>query len=97
MATYLILNLVFIAAVLLILRIRTIPYRRVWLATLVVLLVMTAVFDNIMILFDIIDYNTDKLLGLYIGVAPIEDFFYSILAVILIPVLWQKLGKQHAK
>lgn len=97
MATYLILNVVFLFVVLLLLRPRRIPHLRAWFATLAVLLLLTAVFDNLIIHFDIVAYDVSKLLGVYVGSAPIEDFFYSLLAVFLIPIIWHRLKKSPKK
>jgi lycopene cyclase domain-containing protein len=96
MATYLILNIIFIAVVVALLRLKFARPSRAWLATLAILIVLTAIFDTIIIHFDIVGYDEGKLLGIYIGAAPIEDFFYAILAVILIPTLWNKLGGNRA-
>lgn len=87
--TYLILNFIFIALCVAILwRIVRKP-NKTWWITLIALLLLTLVFDNIMLWAGLFEYNTDKLLNLYIGLAPIEDFFYAILAAILVPALWQ--------
>lgn len=94
MATYLILNLVFLAAVMLILRVPLRrPSRAAWITCLVIL-VLTAVFDSVIIGLGIVGYDTDKILGIMIGLAPIEDFFYAVLAVILVTTLWHKLEKK---
>jgi len=95
MATYLILNLAFMAFVVLLLRIKPRNPSRAWWVTLLVLLIMTAVFDSLIVGLDIVNYDKMKLLGLYVGRAPVEDFFYTILAVLIIPVLWKRLGKKH--
>lgn len=58
-------------------------------SALVVLLVMTAVFDSLIIANGIVAYDTAKILGLYIGKAPVEDFAYTLAAVVLIPYLWK--------
>jgi lycopene cyclase domain-containing protein len=63
--------------------------------TLAALLAMTAIFDNLIIMSGIVDYNHTLLLGVYIGVAPVEDFFYAILAVILVPALWHSIDKEN--
>jgi len=55
---------------------------------LAVLLVLTAVFDSIIIGAGIVAYDTEKILGLYVGLAPVEDFFYAILAILIVPTLW---------
>ena len=95
METYLLLNIFFMCAVLLVLGIRT--FNKAQLVTLVALLVLTAVFDSIIVGLNIVGYDPTKILGIYIGNAPIEDFFYAILAVIMIPVLWHKLERRHEK
>jgi len=89
MDTYLLVNIVFLCAVLLILRITSIS--RAQLVTLGALLVLTAVFDSIIVGLGIVGYDSTKILGLYIGNAPIEDFFYAIFAVLVIPVIWHKI------
>ena len=61
------------------------------------LLVLTAIFDSIIVGLDIVGYSADKILGLYIGSAPVEDFFYAVLAAIIMPVLWNKLGDKHVR
>ena len=56
-----------------------------------IVLVMTAVFDNIMIGVGLVGYNESKISGAFIGNAPLEDFAYAIAAVILLPSLWTLL------
>lgn len=97
MATYLILNLAFMLAVFIIARMSFHLPSKAIAVTLLVLLVLTAVFDNVIIGLDIVGYDSSKILGIYIGNAPIEDFMYAILAVMLVPVVWRKLGANHAK
>jgi lycopene cyclase domain-containing protein len=55
---------------------------------LVGMLILTAVFDNMIIGFGLVDYDSDLISGVRIGVAPIEDFAYTVLAMVLIPVAW---------
>ncbi len=62
--------------------------------TLAVLLVMTAVFDNVMIGIGLVAYNESLISGAFIGVAPLEDFAYAIAAVIGLPSLWVLLGRR---
>ena len=52
------------------------------------LLVLTAVFDNLMIALGIMQYSDDAISGLRVGLAPLEDFAYPLAAVILLPSLW---------
>lgn len=65
--------------------------------TLTALLILTAVFDNVIVGLDIVAYDSAKILGVYVGIAPIEDFIYAILAVAIVPAIWSKLGVNHAK
>lgn len=93
MATYLILNLIVCAvifAALVLLKI-LVWNRAVW-VTLGLLLLTTAVFDSIIIAAGIVAYNPDHLIGLFVGKAPVEDFFYAFVVAVLIPGLW-KLSK----
>ena len=97
MATYLILNsifILFIVALAVCLKWRP---SKVWLLTLVLLLIMTAVFDSLIIHFKVVGYDVNKILGIYVGKAPIEDFFYAIASVILAPTLWGYFNKKDAK
>ena len=54
----------------------------------VVLVVLTAVFDNAMIAAGLVVYPPEHLSGLTIGLAPIEDFSYSICAAFLVPAVY---------
>jgi lycopene cyclase domain-containing protein len=97
MATYLVLNASFILAVCAVLARQLRRPTKPWYITLAVLVVLTIIFDNILILLDAYSYEPSKLLGIYIGVMPIEDLMYALLAAILIPSLWQRLGVHHAR
>lgn len=68
------------------------PRPRSVLLTQVVLLLLTALFDNVIIGVGLVDYDPRTLTGIMIGVAPIEDFAYSIAAGLCIPALWQYLS-----
>lgn len=57
------------------------------------MLIATALFDNLIILAGIVDYDTSKLYGIYVGVAPIEDFAYTVVAVLLVPAIWKAMTK----
>ena len=62
---------------------------------LVLVLVLTAVFDNIMIGVGLVAYDPARLTGLRIGLAPIEDFGYPLAAAILLPGLWALFGSEN--
>ena len=86
--TYLILNLVFLVCIFVLFMQHMKKPNKSWWITLAILLVLTAVFDSIIIWAGIVDYDIQKILGLYVGKAPFEDFFYAILAVLIVPTLW---------
>ena len=96
--SYALLNLLFVAPVLVVL----FAYR--WLVhwgticyTLVALLLMTAVFDNFIVGSGIVAYDPSLLSGVFIGFAPIEDFAYTLVAALLIPLTWWWLGSRVKK
>ena len=66
--------------------------RRRWLVgvtgALVVLLVLTAVFDNLMIAAGLVAYDDELTSGLRLGLAPIEDFSYAVAAAVFVPSVW---------
>ena len=92
--TYLVLNIIFFVPILAIAvwayrtRRSLLPTRRAVGITLIVLLVATAVFDNVLIGIGIVDYNPDLILGIRLALAPVEDFAYTVGACILLPALW---------
>lgn len=63
--------------------------------TAIAVVLMTAVFDNIMIGIDLFWYNPERISGAFIGLAPLEDFAYAIAAVILLPSLWHLIGGRN--
>lgn len=96
MFTYVILNIVFMAVVLVALR-RWLPAldTRLTLA-MIAILTMTAVFDSLIITFDIVAYDMTKILGIYIFQAPVEDFAYALLAILIVPALWKYFEDRSA-
>ena len=98
MATYIVLNTVYLVAVLAILKRRgLLVWNRSVLVTLCIMIVCTAIFDSLIIAAGIVDYDTTKILGVYIGAAPIEDFMYALLAVAIVPALWKGFGLYDRK
>lgn len=60
--------------------------------TLVLLCVLTAVFDNLMIAAGFFSYSSEQISGWRIGAAPVEDFLYVQAAALLLPALWQLMA-----
>lgn len=94
MLRYIWLNLVFLIPVFIFSYSNFRKNRLVTLCLLAVLTLLTAIFDNLIILSGIVAYEGSHLLGLYIGSAPIEDFAYTIAAAMLLPALWER--RKHA-
>jgi lycopene cyclase domain-containing protein len=65
--------------------------------TAVALVVLTAVFDNVIVGLHIVAYDDAKILGLLVPLAPIEDFAYAIGAILLVPTVWTLLGRRKTK
>ena len=64
------------------------------LITAATVLVVTAFGDNFIVGSGIVSYDSNKILGIRIGVAPIEDFAYALVAAFLVPVVWNLLEKR---
>lgn len=54
----------------------------------------TAVFDNLIIWSGLVAYDEERILGIRIGLAPVEDFLYAIAAVLVTASVWQLLGRR---
>lgn len=61
-----------------------------------VLIALTAVFDNVMIALDLFSYPPEHLSGIRIGLAPIEDFSYPLCAAFLVPALFSLLHPERS-
>ena len=94
--TYWALNAPFLAAALLValaaLLARRAPKWRVLGLTALGVLLLTAVFDNVLVGVGIVGYDAKRISGAFVGVAPIEDFAYAIAAVLLLPAMWRLLS-----
>jgi lycopene cyclase domain-containing protein len=66
------------------------------LASGIALLLLTAVFDNVMITLGFMEYSDARTSGLAIGLAPLEDFSYPLAGLILLPALWVLLGRRRS-
>ncbi|QOD93630.1 MULTISPECIES: lycopene cyclase domain-containing protein [Microcella] len=96
--TYTLLNAVFLAAVAIVgvaavLTRRSPEWRAVGLAA-ILMLTLTAVFDNVIIGTGLVAYDDALISGVRIGVAPIEDFAYTVAALVLLPAVWELLPRR---
>ena len=97
--TYWALNAVFLAVVAVValaavLARRSPSWRGIALAT-IPLVILTAVFDNVLVATGIVGYDEGLISGAKIGVAPLEDFAYTIAALVLLPSLWSVLAPRR--
>jgi lycopene cyclase domain-containing protein len=63
----------------------------------IALLVMTIVFDNVIVTLRVVAYDPALISGLKIGAIPVEDLAYSIAAVVLLPSLWVLFDRTGAR
>ncbi|MFW6599348.1 lycopene cyclase domain-containing protein [Propionibacteriaceae bacterium Y2011] len=66
------------------------------LLTALVLVVLTAVFDNVMIAVGLFAYAEEHISGWRIGLAPVEDFAYPIAGLLLLTSLQHLLRRRRA-
>ena len=97
MITYLILNVLFLLTLIMFIPTKFTKPSKAWWVTLVGLLILTAIFDPLIIHFDIVNYSSSKILGVTLLGAPIEDFFYALYAAAIVPLIWNKLGQKNEK
>lgn len=65
-----------------------------WVIAALVLISMTALFDNLIILSGIVAYEESLISGIKLWLAPIEDFSYTLFALGLVPAIWEGLNKK---
>ncbi len=64
--------------------------------TFAAMIIGTAIFDNAIIGFGLVAYDETKISGIKIGLAPIEDFAYSIAVVLLATSVAALMNKKKA-
>jgi lycopene cyclase domain-containing protein len=67
------------------------------LAGALLLVALTVVFDTLMIAADLYVFDPDRILGVYVWGAPVEDFAYALAASALMPALWTWLGRRSRR
>lgn len=90
MFKYSLLNLIFLIPVILFAYPNAKKNRRATAYLLAILVGLTIIFDNLIIYAGIVSYTSANILGINIGYAPIEDFAYTVAAVLLLPALWER-------
>jgi len=102
--SYVLLDLMFLGCALLVtfaavlLRRQQLSRQNVWAVAVALLcvLILTAVFDNVMIGVGLVAYDPGRITGFRVGLAPIEDFAYPIAVALLLPALWTLLPARRA-
>ncbi|WP_430646667.1 lycopene cyclase domain-containing protein [Agromyces sp. GXS1127] len=61
-----------------------------------VLVVLTAVFDSLIVGTGIVAYDDARRSGWAIGLAPVEDFLYPLAGVLLLPAVWTLVSRRPA-
>jgi lycopene cyclase domain-containing protein len=96
--TYWALNGIFLGVVLVVALAATLakraPHWRVVGIVAIAVLLLTAIFDNVMIGVGLVGYDRAAISGVFVGVAPLEDFAYAIAAAVLLPSLWALLARR---
>lgn len=59
----------------------------------VVLVVLTALFDSLMVAADLFRYRHAALLGPRVLLTPVEDLAWPLFAALALPALWEALGQ----
>lgn len=90
---YLVLNIAVLLPIIVIAVISKRLHAKAVVAALIIICVLTAVFDSLIIKSGIVGYNLEHILGVYIWRAPIEDFAYAIASVLLVGLLWERYEK----
>lgn len=96
--TYTLFNLIFLipATVVLILARSLVSRAGFWLC-LVGLVVLTVIFDNVMIASGLFFYATDRTLGIRLGLMPVEDLAYVVFTAFVLPALWEFLRRRDGR
>jgi len=89
--TWFITGVLVVTAILLLLGVR--PRVQAMVGSLLVVGVLTAIFDNAIIGAGLVAYDESTLSGVMVGLAPVEDFAYTFAGAILIPMVWEALKK----
>lgn len=59
-------------------------------------LALTIAFDSLMIATDLFRFDDAQLLGLRLGLAPVEDLGYALIALCSVAAIWRLLGRARS-
>lgn len=95
MTTYIVLNLLFMLSAFVLLPLRRKVNTRAWWRMALIVVVLTLVFDPVIVGLSIVAYDPAKLLGVSFFGAPIEDVCYAIYAAAVVPLVWYMIGSRR--
>ena len=91
--TYLVLNVSVLLLVLVTLWRYIQRDKKTWWALVLHMIPLTIIFDSLCIVLGMFWYNPDLITGLNIGPMPVEDLFYTVVAMLIMPALWKLYGR----
>jgi len=62
--------------------------------TLLAMVLVTLILDNVIVALGIVAYDTNKISGLVLGLVPIEDFAYTIVSVLAVTSIWHLMTRK---
>ncbi len=71
--------------------------KRTWQIIALHMIPLTIVFDGLCIALGIFGYNPATISGIKLGPMPIEDLFYTIVAMLIGPAFWNIYNKQKTR
>lgn len=95
--TFLLLNLMFLATLIMFIprKIKKPPVA--WWFVLGGAMLFTLILYPVIIMLDVVAYSPDKILGLKLFGAPIEVLFYALYTACIVPLVWNRLGERSTK
>jgi len=70
---------------------------RTWRIIALHMLPLTIIFDILCIAAGIFGYNPEMISGLKLGPMPVEDLFYTVVAILIVPAFWKLYGSKKEK
>lgn len=69
--------------------------KKTWWKLVLYMIPLTIIFDSLCIYLGMFWYSPDTISGLKLGPMPVEDLFYTIVAITIVPALWNLYGKKE--
>ena len=72
-----------------------IVFDKAWIYTALITFVSMIIFNTYLTALPIVVYNMNSIIGVKIITFPVEDFGYLVVALIILPALFDKLSKEE--